>query len=67
MQSDRYKSKQDAPCIWCGEPYNEGFSRAQSKDLFCTRRCEIEARFWLLDQFNSVIVFRRDSENSAEL
>ena len=53
--------------MWYGQQYEESISRAQSKDLFCTRRCEIEARFWLLDQFNSVIVFKRDSENSAEL
>ncbi len=38
-------------CVWCTEEY--GTSHAHQPKLFCSRRCEIEARYWLLTVLNS--------------
>ncbi len=55
MQQDRYSSNnQRGQCSWCSSEYLPCFSRARSADLFCTRKCEIEARFWLVDQLSAI-------------
>ncbi len=54
MQQDRYTDRQRGECSWCRAEYIACFSRARSADLFCTKKCEIEARFWLLDLLNAI-------------
>lgn len=52
MQSDRYGHRihLNAVCIWCEHQFMPAASRARENDIFCTKKCEIEAKFWLLDR-----------------
>ncbi len=50
MQNDRYAGRQVGTCIWCSCEYDVAFSHARDNGHFCTKKCEIEARFWLHDQ-----------------
>jgi len=38
-----------AVCVWCYSQYLRSTSRAREWQTFCSRKCEIEARFWLAD------------------
>ena len=51
MQSDRYSNSKTAiaTCVWCSEDYVMGASRASDVQMFCGRKCEMEARFWLYE------------------
>lgn len=64
MQQDRYSDPRTCrrSCHWCLADYRAMSSRASDPLLFCTKRCEIEARFWLLDQMNEAIRLRRDTD-----
>jgi len=37
-------------CTWCGEELGRNVVPARSATVFCTRRCEIEANFWLYQE-----------------
>lgn len=39
-------------CVWCAEGYDRAHSRARQAGIFCSRRCETEARFWLYALLN---------------
>ncbi len=39
-------------CVWCQTQYGRAASRARDNSLFCSRRCEAEARFWLFALLN---------------
>jgi len=48
MQADRYGTNQSVhSCAWCNSEYAEAYSRARENEVFCSKKCEIEARFWL--------------------
>ena len=48
MQADRYGTNQSVHnCAWCNSEYAEAYSRARENEVFCSKKCEIEARFWL--------------------
>ena len=48
MQNDRYSSsRQFSHCAECSGEYVIGTSRARDNAIFCSKRCEIEANFWL--------------------
>jgi hypothetical protein len=35
--------------MWCSSDYRVMSSRAGDAQMFCRRRCEMEARFWLYE------------------
>lgn len=41
-------------CIWCRSEYVIGCSRAYAQNIFCSKKCEIEARFWLIELLRGV-------------
>ena len=48
MQADRYSTNQSVhSCTWCNSEYAEAYSRARENGVFCSKKCEIEARYWL--------------------
>jgi hypothetical protein len=49
MQSDRYSPDDGklSSCAWCSAEMGENALPAKSAAVFCSRRCEIEANFWL--------------------
>ncbi len=38
-------------CTWCGEKLGKNEMPKRSAAVFCSRRCEIEANFWLYQEF----------------
>ncbi len=34
-------------CVWCTAEYTCETSKARQSAIFCSRRCELEARYWL--------------------
>jgi hypothetical protein len=56
MQNDRYSNPgiTIGACTWCYTEYVIGCSRAREQSVFCSKKCEIEARFWLLDVLKEV-------------
>jgi hypothetical protein len=56
MQNDRYSNPgiTIGACAWCCTEYVIGCSRAREQYVFCSKKCEIEARFWLLDVLKQV-------------
>ena len=40
-------------CVWCESDYDSNSSPARQATLFCSRRCETEARFWLFSVLNT--------------
>ena len=46
-------------CIWCRSEYVVGCSRAQEQNIFCSKKCEVEARFWLVGLLRGVESRRR--------
>ena len=50
MQPNRYDAATStAVCLWCYSQYLRSTSRAREGQTFCSRKCEIEASFWLHD------------------
>ena len=50
MQPNQYDAATStAVCLWCYSQYLRSTSRAREGQTFCSRKCEIEARFWLHD------------------
>lgn len=41
-------------CIWCRSEYVIGCSRARQQNIFCSAKCEAEARFWLMELLKTV-------------
>ncbi len=39
-------------CLWCETQYGTAASRARDNAIFCSRRCEAEARYWLFSVLN---------------
>jgi len=37
-------------CVWCEHEYSPPHSRARTAAMFCSQRCEVEARCWLLTE-----------------
>ncbi|MGE5113108.1 MAG: hypothetical protein ACM3JB_19780 [Acidobacteriaceae bacterium] len=51
MQTSRYQPGGNvAICVWCESEFSSANSRAHENGIFCTKKCEIEAKFWLLDR-----------------
>lgn len=45
-------------CVWCDSQYYASGSAARSIELFCSRRCETEARYWLFAVLSRVQEWR---------
>jgi hypothetical protein len=55
MQNDRYSSSdQFMHCTWCVSEYVVNASRARENMMFCTKKCELEARFWLREELVAI-------------
>ena len=55
MQADRYSTNPSVQtCTWCNSEYAEAYSRARETGVFCSRKCEIEARYWLRESLGEV-------------
>jgi len=52
MQTDRYLSDDSSltTCTWCGAQLGQNVMPTSSAAVFCSRRCEIEANFWLYQE-----------------
>jgi len=63
MQNDRYSNPGITlgACVWCCAEYVIGCSRAHEQGVFCSKKCEIEARFWLHDVLTDVEKSRGDN------
>ncbi len=65
MHSPRYQSGGNvAICVWCQSEFASENSRARENGIFCTKKCEIEAKFWLLDRLREPAA---NAGESAEL
>lgn len=54
MQSDRYGTNESVHhCTWCNSEYDEAYSRAHETNVFCSKKCEVEARYWLRECLGS--------------
>jgi hypothetical protein len=50
MQPNQYDAATStAVCLWCYAQYLTSTSRAREGHTFCSKKCEVEARFWLQD------------------
>lgn len=38
-------------CTWCRSQYQIAASHARDQRTFCSKKCELEARFWLFRLF----------------
>jgi len=47
-------SKEKPTCVWCFKEYERALSHAREKQEFCSKRCEVEARYWLFLSARSV-------------
>ncbi len=45
-------------CVWCCAHYSSAHTRARTVELFCSRRCETEARYWLFAILSKVQEWR---------
>jgi hypothetical protein len=41
-------------CVWCAQEYAPPESRARNAAMFCSQRCELEARSWLLVELQAL-------------
>jgi len=41
-------------CTWCKSEYEIAASHARDQRTFCSKKCELEARFWLFRLFQPV-------------
>ena len=41
-------------CVWCEAEYSPEESRARTAALFCSHKCEVEARYWLVSELQTV-------------
>lgn len=65
MQNSRYSAGRNvSTCIWCSSDYELAYSRARDNSNFCSKKCEVEARFWLHDQLKAPIN-REDQQPGA--
>jgi hypothetical protein len=55
MEKQRPEPPADsAICIWCESDFLPAASRARTPSLFCSHRCEVEARFWLVSELQAL-------------
>jgi hypothetical protein len=54
-------------CTWCKAEYAVASSRARDQRTFCSKKCEMEARFWLFRLFypDEIKPSLPDSNNKA--
>jgi hypothetical protein len=54
MQPNRYDAvTSTAVCLWCYSQYLTSASRAREGQIFCCKKCEYEARYWLQENVKS--------------
>lgn len=41
-------------CVWCEQEYSPEESRARTATLFCSHKCEVEARYWLVSELQAL-------------
>lgn len=44
---------QAGQCVWCESEYLPAYSHARTTALFCSTKCEVEARFWLVSSLEA--------------
>lgn len=68
MQNARYTNHGStaAACVWCRSEYIVGFSHARQQTIFCSKKCEIEARFWLFEVLKEIEEVRRKTRRNPE-
>jgi hypothetical protein len=59
MYPNRYSSNEAAlaDCLWCRAPLGQDATPKNPKmkaQTFCSRRCEIEANFWLFQELCAI-------------
>jgi hypothetical protein len=40
-------------CVWCESEFSPRESRARTTELFCSQKCEVEARYWLVSELQA--------------
>ena len=67
MQNDRHNNQgiTVGACVWCRSEYVVGCSRAREQNIFCSKKCEIEARFWLVDVLRDIEKLRQSPEDNS--
>jgi hypothetical protein len=51
-------------CTWCGAQLGQNVMPKRSASVFCSRRCEIEANFWLFQEMCAIEIIH--PQQSAE-
>jgi hypothetical protein len=66
MLPDPYPPDEDklSTCTWCGGQLGQNPMPRHSSNLFCSRRCEIEANIWLYQEL--CVIEITHPEQSAE-
>lgn len=41
-------------CVWCESDFSRDDSRARTTELFCSQKCEVEARYWLVNELQTL-------------
>jgi hypothetical protein len=41
-------------CVWCESEFLRDGSRARTPELFCSQKCEVEARYWLVSELQTL-------------
>ena len=41
-------------CVWCESEFLREQSRARTAELFCSHKCEVEARYWLVGELQAL-------------
>jgi endogenous inhibitor of DNA gyrase (YacG/DUF329 family) len=56
MQTNRYLPDDGTltKCTWCGAQLGQNIMPAGAAIVFCSRRCEIEANFWLYQEMCAI-------------
>jgi recombinational DNA repair protein (RecF pathway) len=52
MDAEPHESADDllTHCTWCGTPIAHNTVPAHLANIFCSRHCELEGNFWLLQE-----------------
>jgi hypothetical protein len=71
MHPNRHRPRgaEPAPCIWCNVGLGKRTNPRTSPISFCSRRCEIEANFWLFQELCEIEIthppgWQEDTHNS---
>jgi hypothetical protein len=54
MQNYDEPAADSRTCVWCEAEYSGEESRARTAELFCSHKCEVEARYWLVSELQAL-------------